>query len=620
MQDGIHLLKEKLKSLPKTPGVYRMLNEEGSLLYVGKAKNLKARLTNYTQPEGLSTRIRKMVFETRELVIVETPSEAEALLLEANLIKTLKPKYNILFRDDASYLSVVITSEETPRIASHRGAKRKNATYFGPYPSAGAVYQTLDLMEKAFRLRTCAESTFKNRTRPCLKYDIKRCSAPCVGKITPAAYAQSVQQAKAFLGGKRTEVTSQLQNQMENASVAEHYEEAAALRDRIRAIGAVTNASTAMSHALHDADIFALVLQGGKIAVQAFYYRAGQHAGNHTFYPKHLEEFLTSEDSIAQETSLSEAFRLFLALHYAGARTPPPLILTNTPPQDAGTLAEALSLTASKKVKIETPSRGEKKEIITQAEKNAISALTRKTAEEGGWQEQMTVFAGLLNIPEIESVECYDISNISGKYPVASLVSAGPEGLQKHRYRRFQIQSKDTPDDYAMMREVLTRRITKGLKEGGLPSVFLVDGGKGQLNVLVQVAKATGLLEVEHPPALVGIAKGEFRDKGLETLFHHTGETLEELPIPFNSPLKFMLQQVRDEAHRFAITYHRSKRGKGLTKSKLDNIPGIGAKKKKALILHFGSVAGVEGASLTQLQSIEGISAPLAQTIYDYLH
>jgi excinuclease ABC subunit C len=635
--DGITLIKERLVHLPAGPGVYRMLNEKGDVLYVGKAKNLKHRVSNYTQPERMGGRIRKMVFETRDLIIVSTPTEAEALLLEANLIKSLRPRYNILFRDDSSYVSVLITDEPTPVIRSFRGARKIKGDYFGPYPSAYAVYQTLDLMERAFRLRTCSDGFFRHRTRPCLKYDIKRCSAPCVGKISPEKYNEVVARAKRFLKGDTQLVIGDLQTQMTEASRQQDYEKAAELRDSIKAISTVGGADKPISHALPEADIFALVENGGRAMIQVFYYRHGQHVGNHAV-------FLNEED---RAEDAPETLRLFLAQHYA-ARVPPPLILCNQMPNDCPTLAEALSISAGKKVEISIPTRGDRAEVVRQAENNARAALARKLADGDDWRNQMAALGKILNLGKpIECLECYDISNISGKQAVASLVVAGQTGMLRNRYRRYAIKGKDTPDDYAMMAEVLERRIKRGLAEGGLPDVIMVDGGKGQLNILIRAAEKFGLLGKPECPTLCSIAKGEERDKGLETIFVacesitlqngietdtsalqsdvnaspvHPPCTINELPIYYGTPLIFVLQRIRDEAHRFAITYHRKKREKAISHSRLDDIPGIGHRKKKELLLHFGSLKEIEAAGIQQLTQVPGLSKKLAQQIYDFFH
>ncbi|MCA3244029.1 MAG: excinuclease ABC subunit UvrC [Alphaproteobacteria bacterium] len=610
--DGLHYLKAELARLPTSPGVYRMLNEAGAVLYVGKARNLKARVTQYTQPTRLPVRIRKMVFETRQLITVQTHTEAEALLLEANLIKSLKPKYNITLRDDSSYVSVVITGDETPLIRSHRGPKREKAkgdSYYGPYPSAGAVYQTLDFMERVFKLRTCSDSTFAHRTRPCLKYDLKRCSAPCVRYITPEAYQQDVKAAKQFLQGERAAVLATLQAQMNDHATAMRYEAAAAVRDRIKAISQLTEASGAVTHVVPEGDVFALVTQGGKACVQAFYYRNGQHVGNHQFWPTYA----------AEQESDAELLRVFLALHYAN-RPAPVRILTNLEPADSAMLAEALSTTSGRSVKLETPTRGEKAEIVARAATNATAALQRKLTESGTWQHQLAELAKLLGSPPITRLECTDISNLSGKHAVASQVCAGAEGMEKNRYRKYKIQTKDTPDDYAMLREVYTRRFTRMAQEDPAewPQVLLVDGGKGQLNVLVECAQAAALWGQPHAPQLVGVAKGEERDKGLETFWHATPAGVVQLPIAYNSPLIFVLQRIRDEAHRFAISFHRNQRATALSASRLDDIPGVGPTKKRALLQHFGSVAAVRGASLSQLEDVPGLGKALAKVVFDY--
>ncbi|HEX2858793.1 MAG TPA: excinuclease ABC subunit UvrC [Alphaproteobacteria bacterium] len=623
--DGIALIKSKISHLPGGPGVYRMLNQKGDVLYVGKAKNLKNRVNQYTQPERMGGRIRKMVFETRELVVVSTATEAEALLLEANLIKSLRPRYNILFRDDSSYVSVLITDEETPMIRSFRGARKIKGDYFGPYPSAMAVYQTLDLMERAFRLRTCAPGFFRYRTRPCLKYDIKRCSAPCVGKIAPDKYRQVVASAKKFLRGDTQIVLADLQTQMAEASRVQDYELAGQLRDSIKAISSVSGADRPMSHGLPEADVFALVANGGKSMIQVFYYRHGQHVGNHAV-------MLNNED---EQVDDAETLRQFLAQHYA-SRIPPAQILCNLLPNDCDALAEALSISAARKVSIAMPSRGDKSAIMQQVVKNARDALARKLADGDDWRNQLMALGKLLNLQKpIECLECYDISNISGKMPVASLVVAGQTGMLRNRYRRYNIKRQDTPDDYAMMAEVLERRLARGMKEqaealasgekcAGLPDVIMVDGGKGQLGVLVKVAQQLGLFGTPDCPTLCAIAKGEERDKGLETIFiacEKEGKVdIRDLPIYPGTPLIFVLQRIRDEAHRFAITFHRKKRETAISHSRLDDIPGIGPRKKKELLLHFGSLKEIEGADIHQLMKVPGLSKKLAQQIYDFFH
>lgn len=614
--DGIHILKERVKNLPNTPGVYRMLNAAGDVLYVGKAKALKKRVTNYTQAERLSTRIRKMVFETHELIVVETATEVEALLLEANLIKSLKPKYNVLLRDDKSYVSILITHDETPLIQYHRGAKKKKGDYFGPYPSSDAVYRTLDMLERTFMLRTCKDTIFKHRTRPCLKFDIKRCTAPCVGKVNKEDYAEQVAEAKMFLKGQGNTVQKRIQSRMLDAAEKEDFERAALERDKLQTLTYINNNRSTLTNALTDADVFGLVQQGGKVAVQMFSYRGGQHVGNIIYYPRATEEL--SEDEI---------MRVFLALHYA-QHHPPRHILTSHTPADVDVLQAAFSQNANYKVTLSTPKQGERLKIVQEAQRNAAQTLSRKMAESASWHSQMQVFGELLQLPTTPTrIEAFDISNISGTQAVASMVVAGAEDMLKSDYRKFTIKTKDTPDDYAMMHEALTRRYSKLMRSTQQdadplvwPDIILVDGGVGHLNTLLKVADELNLAALENPPTLCAIAKGEERDKGLEKIYQWRNGAIEQLPIPFNTPLIFMLQRVRDEAHRFAIGFHRQRRSKALTKSVLDTIPNIGPKRKKSLLLHFGAADAVKNASIEELCRVEGISKQLAEDIYSWLH
>lgn len=621
--DGIDFIKMRVAVLPTTPGVYRMLNAKGDVLYVGKAKNIKNRVTQYTQPDRMVGRIRRMVFQTRDLVVVETRTEAEALLLEANLIKSLKPKYNILFRDDASYPAILITDEPTPMMRYHRGAKREKGEYFGPYPAADAVYKTLDTLERAFRLRTCDKSTFSNRSRPCLKFDIGRCSAPCVGKISAVDYRENVKQASLFLQGKGTEVHRWLQEKMQAAAAAEQFEQAAEYRDRLGAIAKTTSHASAMTHGVEDADVFAAASQNGHVCVQGFFYRNGQHVGNQTYFPTGVEE-----------TEPAEIMRLFLAMHYA-SRAVPRVVLVHPLPAEADMLVEAFSVSAGHRVDIQSPTRGDKKTVVEQTLRNAQQALARKLSERENWQEQLTAFAQLLGVERpVARVECFDISNISGTNAVASMVVAGEGGMEKKHYRKFTIKNKNTPDDYSMMREVLTRRYGKlyaAQAEGEAadtpaadvfyPDVVLVDGGVGHLHVLQQVMAESAAAQHPHAPVLCAIAKGEERDKGLEKIFMaDPSGNVRQLHVQHNSPLIFVLQRIRDEAHRFAIGFHRQKRAAGVAHSGLDDIPSIGAKRKKALLLHFGAAAGVKAASVDDLQRVPGISREIAEKIYGFYH
>lgn len=619
MKDGIEILVQKVKSAPSTPGVYRMLNEKGDVLYVGKAKNLKKRLTNYTQPERQSNRIRKMVFETRDLVLVECPSESEALLLEISLIKSLKPRYNVIFRDDTSYPSILITDEETPRITHHRGAKKIKGDYFGPYPSADAMYRTIDLMERSFLLRTCKDSVFNNRSRPCLKYHIKRCSAPCVNRISAEAYDDLVSQSKDFLNGKADDVQQKIKVKMLEASDDMRFEDAAIERDRLRAITQILGKQSTFTQSVQNADVVALHAEGGKACVQIYVYRNAQHIGNAHFMLKEVEGMDESE-ILAQ----------FMALHYDKNQLPKQ-VLTSHEIENAEVLEEAFSELKGTKVQISCPQRGEKKDVVLQAQNNAKQQLQRKLSEGKSWNTQLQTFAKILSSEKpVNRVETFDISNISGKNPVASLVVAGEEGMLKSDYRKFNIKTKDTPDDYAMMEETLHRRYSRLLKESDAaiksgepsppwPDVVMVDGGKGHLNVLIRVFENLGILDDEQSPILCCIAKGEERDKGLETIFKYEAGEVKELPIEYNSPLIFVLQRMRDESHRFAIGFHRQKRNKSTLKSKLDDIPNVGPKRKKALLLAFGSVEGVRGASVKDIARIEGVSEELAEQIKSYL-
>ena len=606
--DGFKILKDRLADLPPAPGVYRMLNQRGDVLYVGKAKNLKNRVGQYTQPERLVQRIKRMVFETTALQIVETATEAEALLLEANLIKSLKPRYNVRLTDDSSYLGILFTKHEAPRLVPHRGARQKAGQYFGPYPNGEAVRRTIDTLERAFQLRTCKDSIYINRTRPCLKYDIKRCCAPCVGYVSPQQYAARVKQACMFLQGQSKTVQNQMQQDMLAASEAQNYEHAAQLRDRLQALQAITGESGALTHGLKTADVFALALEGGKAVVQAYIYRNGQHVNNQLYHPV-----------TAQEDDPTVVMSAFLAQYYAG-RTPPGHIYVNVLPAEVDMLRAALTEREGKKIQIQQPQRGEKAQIVAQAVHNARQAVQRNLAETQNWSAQMSALADLLDLPQtIHRVECFDVSNISGKQAVCSMVVAENEGMNKKQYRLFKIQSKDTPDDYAMMHEALTRRYTRVLKEeAALPDVILVDGGRGHLRTLVDVMQVLDLLDTPACPALCAIAKGLEREKGKETIFQYKNCATHVLPIPHQTPLIFVLQRIRDEAQRFAIGAHRNQRGKTLTQSTLDGIPGIGGKRKKALLLHFGSPQAVKEATVDQLAQVPGISRALAQEIWGW--
>jgi len=623
---GQTYLKSRLEALPTSPGVYRMLDEAGNLLYVGKAKNIKNRVTQYTNDAHLTRRIAQMVFHTRELMVVETATEAEALLLEIQLIKSLKPKYNIIFRDDSSYLKIVITDEEAPQIRAHRGKAKPKGQAFGPYPNGDAVYRTIDLLERLFQLRTCKPSQFANRTRPCLKYDIKRCSAPCVNKISQEDYAASVQAAAHFLNGKTQDVQHHFTQKMQTAAQTEEFETAAHYRDQLSNLATVLNTKQGLAAEMNNADVLALAMQpapaGHLMAcIQIFHYRNGQSFGNSVRY-----------QPLPEGTTPEEALQTFLLQHYT-THTPPKNLLITPPIPEVDVLAAALSAQAPHKIYISSPNRGDKHTHLAQAQQNATNTLTRKLAETANWHMQMQAFGHHLDLQLIpHRVECFDVSNISGKHAVTSMVVADNEGMQNKQYRLFNA-STNTPDDYAMMAETLTRRYTKLMKavenaeteaekQTIMPAIIMLDGGIGHLNTGIETLRKIGLLNAPHCPALTAIAKGEERDKGLEKiyLYNPKNDDIDQLPIPHDTPLIFMLQNIRDEAHRFAIGAHRKKRAKTNRQSGLDSLPNVGAKRKKALLLHFGSFEGVKSAPPQELAKVNGISKNLAETIHAFFN
>lgn len=604
---GLNILKDLCPRLPTGAGVYLMINAQGKALYVGKARNLRNRVTQYTQIDRLPNRLRRMVIETRSLDMIETASEAEALMLEANLIKSLQPRYNVKLKDDSSYPFILLTGGDWPQVKLHRGKteEKQGALLFGPYPSPHAVRQMIDVVERLFRLRSCSEGFFATRRRPCLKYDIGRCTAPCVQKVSAAAYAQQVEEARLFLKGEGQQVQQRMTEQMAEAATAQQYEKAALYRDRLTALSKVlTSMKAAFTDGIHHADVMGLATQGGRACVQLFMYRHGQHVGNGKFFP-----------TDTQDSPPAWVMQQFLMQYYV-RHTPPPEVLCSVLPEGLPLVTDALSMHAGRGVKIACPQRGDKAALMRQVVENATSALLRQQAQDQATTEQLAQLQHMLNLPEaISRVEMFDISNIQGKHAVASLVVAGPAGMMKDQYRKFTIKEKDTPDDYAMMREVITRRYGRLQREGApLPDVVMVDGGKGQLGVLVEVFNALNITGV----ALCGVAKGQYRDKGLETIWSAAHE--EPLPIPFNTPLIFLMQRIRDESHRFAITFHRTKRAKGMLASSLDNIAGIGPAKKKALLRHFGSVEAIKNAGVLDMVKVEGINKIIAETVYKFFH
>jgi excinuclease ABC subunit C len=603
-------IEAALATMPMNPGVYRMLDAKGDALYVGKARSLKKRVTAYTQLGRLDERLRRMVNETATMEVITTHTEAEALLLEANLIKRLKPRFNIVLRDDKSYPWLMLTEDHPfPQIAKHRGAQLRKGSYWGPFASAWAVNQTVTAMQRVFLLRSCADTVFANRTRPCLLYQIKRCSAPCVGRVSEAEYGRLVAQAKAFLAGKSASVQQELAAEMEHAAAALEFERAAAVRDRIRGLTFVQGSDVVNPASLADADVIAAWQIGGQTCVQVFFVRGGRNNGNRAFFPLH-----------ARNAEASEVLGAFIAQFYDDKPPPPLLLLGHTLPEQA-LVAEALALKAGRKVEIMVPQRGEKHAVVAHAEINAREALERKLAETAGQAKLLEGVAQLFSLPTPpERIEVYDNSHIMGAHPYGVMIVGGAEGFIKASYRKFGIRGPVTPgDDFAMMREVLERRFGRALRDQAegkptdWPDLVLIDGGAGQLSAARQVLQDLGVNDVK----LVAIAKGPDRDAGREW-FHTEGR--EPFQLPPRDPVLYFLQRLRDEAHRFAITTHRAGRSRTLRQSELDSIEGIGAARKRALLNHFGSARGVKMAGLADLEAAPGISRETARRVYAHFH
>ena len=608
---GVAVIEAALETMPTSPGVYRMLDAKGDALYVGKARNLLRRVTSYTQIGRLSERLRRMVSETVTMEMVTTHTEAEALLLEANLIKRLKPHFNIVLRDDKSYPWLILTEDHPyPQIAKHRGAHIRKGSYWGPFASAWAVNQTVTAMQRVFLLRSCADTVFATRTRPCLLFQIKRCSAPCVGRVSPEDYGKLVNQAKAFLAGKSGSVQKELATEMEQAAEALEFERAAAVRDRLRGLTFVQGNSVVNPASLTDADVIAAWQTAGQTCVQVFFVRGGRNNGNRPYYPTHTK---------AEETP--EVLSAFIAQFYDD-KPPPPLLLVNVDLPEKDLIAEALSLKAGRKVEIVQPQRGEKHAVIQHAETNAREALERKLAESAGQTKLLDGVAQLFSLPASpERIEVYDNSHIMGTNPYGVMIVAGPEGFIKGAYRKFGIRGPIAPgDDFGMMREMLQRRFSRALKEQAegappaeWPDLLLIDGGAGQLSAVRDILADLGVQDVK----IVAIAKGPDRDAGREW-FHTDG--MEAFQLPPRDPVLYFLQRLRDEAHRFAITTHRAGRSKAISQSELDEIQGIGAARKRALLNHFGSARGVKGAGLTDLEAVPSISRETARRVYAHFH
>ena len=613
-ETGLAFLKSKIKSLPHQPGVYRMFDAEDNSLYVGKARHLARRVTSYTQPNRLSNRLMQMVALTRRLEITVTNSEVEALLLESNLIKQHRPRFNILLKDDKSFAYILLTGDHPyPQMTKHRGAQKRKGEYFGPFASAGAVNRTLSSLSRAFLLRNCTDSYYEARSRPCLQYQIKRCTAPCVGLVSPADYAQQVAAAQKFLSGQSVAVQREYAKAMQAASDTLDFETAAIWRNRIRALTAIQANQDINMHGLGDADIIALHRSGGQSCVQIFFVRSDTNFGNASYFPKH-----------ETDADTADVLAAFIGQFY-DERIPPSKILVSILPTQSQLLVEALSQSAERKVEMTTPQRGTRRQLMANAMKNAEDALARHQADSASQTRLLTQLAETFNLDAApERIEIYDNSHIQGAHAIGAMVVAGREGFIKSAYRKFNMKS-DGPhaatkgDDFAMMRQMIYRRFERALKEDperqltSWPELLLIDGGRGQLNAVHEVMDELGLDDI----AVVAISKGPDRNAGKEQ-FHIRGQ--DSFTLPMDSPSMHFLQRLRDESHRFAIGTHRAKRTKQALTSPLDTVPGIGAKRKKALLTHFGSARAVSRAGVRDLAAVEGISEAIATRIYDWFH
>ncbi len=611
LEKGVAAIREVWKTLPRRPGVYRMQDARGDVLYVGKARALKNRVTNYTQVAKLPKRLQRMVAQTRSMTIVTTRTEAEALLLEAQLIKRFRPAYNVLLRDDKSFPFILLREDhDFPRVQKHRGARRIKGSYYGTFASAGSVTRTLNALQKLFLLRSCSDSFFANRSRPCLLYQIKRCSAPCVGRISKDDYAELVADSKAFLAGKSTNVQSRLSKLMAEAAAGQDFELAAVYRDRLRALTYIQGSQTVHAEGLGDADIFALACKAGTMSIQAFFIRGGQNWGHRAFFPAHTND-----------VPEGEVLSSFLVQFYEDM-PPPRRILVDRELPDGALLAEALGERAGHKIAIERPLRGDRRKLVEQACRNAEEALERRMAETTTQGKLLRELADTFELAEPpKRIEVYDNSHIMGTNATGAMIVAGPEGFRKTNYRKFNIKRPETQpgDDFAMMREVLERRFARLEKEdpdrssGEWPDLLLIDGGRGQLSAVCEILEDAGV----HDVPVVAVSKGPDRNAGRE-IFHMPGGR--EVSLPPNSALLFYLQRLRDEAHRFAIGTHRQKRAKSLTTSSLDEVPGIGPNRKRALLMHFGTARAVKGAALEDLERAPGISKAMARQLHDFFH
>ncbi|MBL4628718.1 MAG: excinuclease ABC subunit UvrC [Roseicyclus sp.] len=608
---GHELIADYVRMLDMSPGVYRMLDSQSRVLYVGKARALKRRVANYAKASGHSPRIARMIRDTTSMMFLSTRTETEALLLEQNLIKQLKPKFNVLLRDDKSFPNILVSSEHGfPQIKKHRGAKKEKGSYFGPFASAGAVNRTLNQLQRVFLLRNCTDASFESRTRPCLLFQIKRCSGPCVGHISEADYGASVADAVRFLKGDSTELQQQLAAAMSEAAEVMEFERAAALRDRIRALTNVQATQGINPAGVKEADVIALHMEAGQACVQVFFIRANQNWGNRDFYPR-----------VGPDIEEPEVLEAFLGQFY-DQKEPPKQIILSHPVESMDLMTDAMTQKRGAKVTLLVPQRGEKAELVDGARRNARESLGRRMAETQAQGKLLDGLAGAFGLDSApKRVEVYDNSHIQGAHAVGAMIVAGPEGFVKSQYRKFNIRGDAlTPgDDFGMMKEVLTRRFARLLKEDpdreteAWPDLLLIDGGAGQVSAVKEIMDELG---VEGVP-FVGVAKGIDRDQGKEE-FYRPGTPV--FALKRNDPVLYFVQRMRDEAHRFAIGAHRAKRSKAVSATPLDDVPGVGGKRKRALLAHFGSAKAVARANLSDLTAVDGVSERLAQTIYDFFH
>jgi excinuclease ABC subunit C len=609
IEDGVQVIRDALKTMPTSPGVYRMLDARGVLLYVGKARSLKKRVPSYTRLTQLPNRLKRMVAETASMEIVTTHTEVEALLLEINLIKRLKPRYNVLLRDDKSFPHILIARDhEFPQIVKHRGPQKRPGDYFGPFASAGAVNRTLTALQKAFLLRSCTDAVFRARTRPCLLYQIKRCAAPCVGHVDEETYEALVLEARGFLTGDSRKIQDMFAARMSEASDALDFETAATYRDRIRALAHVTSRQDINVEGVGDADVFAIAQESGQTCVQVFFFRGGQNFGGRAYFP-----------SQTRDLSISEALAAFLGQFY-GDRPPPPLVLVSDMPAELSLLEEALGIKADRRIYVRSPNRGAKRRLLDHARSNASEALGRLMAESSTHRRLLAAVAEAFELEgPPDRIEVYDNSHLGGTKPVGAMVVAGPEGFEKNQYRKYNIKTVTDGDDYAMMHEVMTRRFKRAQEAEAAgedvvwPDLLLIDGGKGQLTSVLAALDELGVKDIP----VVGVAKGPERDAGRERFVLPGRDAFLMQP---NDPALHYLQRLRDEAHRFAIGAQRNRRAKAISENPLDDVAGVGSTRKRALLAHFGSAKAVGRAGLDDLEATPGVSKSLAQRIYDHFN